>query len=541
MASAWETSDWERNVVGRLRELASVALTDGTSADGGAAPRKRMSALFEWIVRWAGQPLPENWKRYSIAVAAVLTATFVRSLLDPWMGDAAPHACFLVATTFVAWRCGLGPALISIVLGALAATYFFVQPRGTLIHIAEADSRISLGSSLVVSLAISLLSESLRTVAAENARLYALARQADRRKDEFLAMLSHELRNPLVPIRNALFVLKAKGTLDPDLLAARELMQVQIEHLVRMVDDLLDVSRVSRGVIELRREPTLLAEVIRPAVDIAQPLIAEKEQRLTLSLTAQPVYANADRIRLTQALANLLNNAARYTEQGGQIWLATEVKDGTFILRVRDSGIGIEPDMLEKIFDLFQQGHSAGTYAQGGLGIGLTLARNLIEMHGGSVEATSPGLGQGSEFIVRLPTTSVPQASRRLPARTAEPAAGRRVLVVDDSQPSAESMARVLRLLGHDVQVSFDAASALEQARTFRPEVVLSDVSLPGMDGYRLATELRRMPGLGAVMLVAVTGHGQSEDRKRALESGFDLHMLKPINPDELAQLLAPS
>jgi signal transduction histidine kinase len=481
--------------------------------------------------------------RYASVLVAIAIATVLRSLLDPWLRNTAPHGLYLAATVYIAWRRGLGPALMCVVLGAITATFLFVQPRHALFTIYGVENQINLLLSMFLGVSVALLSESLRIAAAENALLYQQARDAEHRKDEFLAMLSHELRNPLVPIRNALYVLNAKGSDDPDIMAMRELVQRQVDHLIRMVDDLLDVSRMTRGLIELRREAIPACEVISAALEISRPLIDEKHQHITITLPPPDVRLHADRIRLTQAVANLLNNAARYTEPEGNIWASAEVQDGTLVVRIRDTGVGLSPPMLTRIFDMFEQVDAPGKHAQGGLGIGLTLARSLIEMHGGTIEAHSAGLGHGSEFVVRLPVVREtqmyerPDISRPAKPRLQQPR--RRVLVIDDSVPAAQSMARVLELWKHDVRICYDAASALEMARTFQPEVVLSDISLPEMNGYQLAVRLRRLPGMEHARLIAITGHGQAEDRPRALQAGFDVHLLKPVSPDELAELLS--
>jgi CheY-like chemotaxis protein/two-component sensor histidine kinase len=320
-------------------------------------------------------------------------------------------------------------------------------------------------------------------------------------------------------------------------------MQRQVDHLIRMVDDLLDVSRMTRGLIELRREAVPASEVISAALEIARPLVDDKQQHMSVSLPAPQVKLHADRIRLTQALANLLNNAARYTEAGGKIWVTGETEDQYLVVRIRDTGVGLAPVMIGRIFHLFEQVDAPGKRAQGGLGIGLTLARSLVEMHGGAIEAHSAGLGRGSEFIVRLPIVREtqlyerPPANRLAPARPNQPR--RRVLVIDDSVPTAQSMARVLELWNHEVRVCYDAASALETARSFQPEVVLSDISLPGMDGYELAAQLRRLPGMRESRLIAITGHGTADDSVRSREAGFDLRLLKPVSPDTLAEILS--
>ena len=321
-------------------------------------------------------------------------------------------------------------------------------------------------------------------------------------------------------------------------------MERQVEQLVRLVDDLLDVSRVMRGKIDLRREPVEFAAVVARAVETAQPLIDAQGHRLDISLPQESLLLSADPVRLAQVIGNLLTNATKYTEASGHILLSARRDGGTAVLRVRDTGIGIAPDMLPHVFDLFVQVDHAASRSQGGLGIGLTLVKNLVEMHGGTVEAHSGGLGRGSEFVVRLPLAAPghrdsgdnPAGGRR-PEPTRQ--SGRRVMVVDDNRDAAESLAMLLGLQGHEVTVAHDGPSALELAQSFRPAAVFLDLGMPGMDGYEVARRLRRQPGLEGVVLAALTGWGQPEDRRRTAEAGFDHHLVKPPEPDVVQGLLA--
>jgi PAS domain S-box-containing protein len=364
----------------------------------------------------------------------------------------------------------------------------------------------------------------------------------DSRKDEFLAMLGHELRNPLAPIRNAVKLMRLRGSDDPELHWARDVIDHQVQQMARLVDDLLDVSRITRGKVTLHKETVDVASLAADAVEISRPLIDARKQDLSVDLPPEPVLLDADPVRLAQVLANLLTNAAKYTGEGGQIRLSVVREGEEAVFRVRDTGIGIPEEMLSCIFDLFIQLDHSLDRSQGGLGIGLTLVRRLVEMHGGRVEALSDGPGRGSEFVVRLPALSatrrpsIPtpdgtQSDRACPAR--------RVLIIDDNVHSAESLALVLRYSGHAVQTAFDGSSALEAARACPPEVVLLDIGLPDMDGYEIARRL-----LGAVdqrieLLVAMTGYAEDEARRRSEQAGFDLHLVKPIDPDEVLALLA--
>jgi PAS domain S-box-containing protein len=377
--------------------------------------------------------------------------------------------------------------------------------------------------------------------ALENARLYAELKDADRQKNEWIAMLAHELRNPLAPIRNALHVMKMPGAAPEAVVQAREMTERQVQHIVRLVDDLLDVSRIIRGMVELRKEPIDLAEVAARGAETAQPMIEARGQQLIVSVPPELVRLAGDPTRLTQVVSNLLHNAAKFSERSGRIWLTVERQGAEAVLRVRDEGVGISAELLPRVFELFTQGDRTLERSQGGLGIGLTVVRKLVALHGGTVTASSAGPGRGSEFVVRLPgvleasglgpTTGGPGTSLAPPAR--------RVLVVDDNVDAAESVAMLLRLAGHDVRVAHNGPEAVQVATTYRPEVVVLDIGLPGMSGYEVARSLRQDPQFRDTLLVAVTGYGQEEDRQRSEEAGFDHHLTKPVDPDRLQLLLA--
>jgi signal transduction histidine kinase len=359
------------------------------------------------------------------------------------------------------------------------------------------------------------------------------------RKDEFLATLGHELRNPLAPIRNSARILRMKRLDDPETRPLCEMMERQVLHMTRLVDDLLDVSRVSRGEIHLRNEAVDLLAVVRGAVDIVKPLIDKCGHRLVLDLPDSPLLLRGDRTRLEQALANLLNNAAKYTPHEGRIDLSVEGTDDSALIRVRDNGIGIRPEIAPHVFELFFQGDTLPGQLNEGLGIGLTLVRRLVEMHGGTVEARSEGSGRGSAFTVSLPLAqpeSSPEPARHTDGSTNK---GLRVLAVDDNQDALQSTALLLELSGYEVQQAHDGSEGLAKARPFMPDVVLLDIGLPGMDGYEVARKLRKLPGLERVLIVALTGYSQAEDRQRSAEAGFDHHLTKPVDPDELQALLA--
>jgi PAS domain S-box-containing protein len=367
-------------------------------------------------------------------------------------------------------------------------------------------------------------------------------READRRKDEFLAILAHELRNPLAPICTALEILRTPAANSKAIQQAQEVMQRQVHHLVRLVDDLLDVSRIMRGKIELRPESIDLRTVVARAVETAQPIIDSQEHELIVSLPPEPVMLTVDPIRFGQIINNLLTNAAKYTEHGGHIWLTAEHVADQITIRVRDTGIGIPKEMLPQVFQLFTQVDSSVTRSQGGLGIGLTLVQNLVELNGGSVEAHSEGLGKGSEFVVRLPMPADGSASvlpqhhitRPIPASSKH-----RILVVDDNADAADSLTMLLKFGGHQVDVAHDGLTALDKAKLQTPEVVFLDVGMPRMDGLEVARRMRQLPETETAVLVALTGWGSDEDRRRTREAGFDFHMVKPVTHEAVDQLLA--
>ncbi len=387
--------------------------------------------------------------------------------------------------------------------------------------------------------------EELRAEIQQRRRAEEKLRLADQRKDEFLAMLAHELRNPLAPIRNALHIISMRG---PErrqgVRQAWEIIDRQMEHLVRLVDDLLDVSRITRGKINLQKEPLDVATVVSRAVEGSRPLMDERRHTLRVTMPSDAGRVEGDPVRLAQVLWNLLNNAAKYTPEGGQVWLTVEKGQGEVVLRVRDSGMGIPVEILPQVFDLFTQGERTLDRAEGGLGIGLTLVRQLTEMHDGTVEAFSAGPGRGSEFVVRLPLLLESGATPAADGRIAEeghgrPSAPRRILVVDDNRDSAESLATLLRLIGNEVRTAHDGRQALEVAAQQQPDMVLLDIGLPELNGYEVARRLRTEPGYGRAVLVALTGYGGEEDRRRSLSAGFDHHMVKPVDFDALQTLLA--
>ena len=399
----------------------------------------------------------------------------------------------------------------------------------------------------------------LLAVSLENARLYRLAqeeiqerryaeqvlhrtkeelREANLRKDEFLATLGHELRNPLNPIRSAIEVLRRKGVSDPDVRWGHELIDRQVVHLTRLIDDLLDVSRITQGKLELRLERVELNRVLAGCLDVLRPALDAAGQTAVLRNTEEPLHLEADPVRLTQIFSNLLDNAAKYSGSVRSIEVEVEKRDSKGAVIVTDHGTGIAADHLPHVFDLFYQVDRSMGRAHGGLGIGLTLVKRLVEMHGGSVQASSDGPGQGSRFVVLLPLVSQNMSKGESLPETPGALRPMRLLIADDNRDSAQSMARLLRSLGHQVRVAYDGEEAFRAAENDRPDALILDIGMPRLDGYELAQRVRAASWGRDVSLIAATGWGQDEDRRRSLESGFDAHLVKPIDPRVLLEIL---
>ena len=374
----------------------------------------------------------------------------------------------------------------------------------------------------------------------ERKRMEAMEEQG-RRVTEFLAMLAHELRNPLAPIRNALGILAVSREASPQVAWCREVIERQTTHLTRLVDDLLDMSRITRGKLQMNGGPMDVNAAVQRAVEAAKPLIEARRHRIDVRTTTEALPVNGDMTRLTQVVLNLVNNAAKYTPEGGHVEVDVYAEGDEAVVRVRDNGLGIPPELLERVFDLFAQGERTLDRSEGGLGIGLTLARRIVILHGGSITAKSEGVGKGATFTVRLPRLrleTMPSESREtgldLPLNTRK----RSILVVDDNNDAASSIAMFLRMMGHDVEIEHDGSAALHHITSTPPEIVLLDIGLPGLDGYEVARRVRERPEGQGIRLYAMTGYGQEEDRKRALASGFDAHLVKPVPPSELIRLI---
>ena len=390
---------------------------------------------------------------------------------------------------------------------------------------------------------VATLVSTVRTALRARERQYQIRRhltelrQADQRKDEFLATLGHELRNPLSPLLTSLELLRPAATTEPVVARVVAVMQRQASHLVRLVDDLLEVSRITRGLIEVQREPVEVAEVLAAAVETSRPVIEASEHRLTVDVPDERLTIMGDSVRLTQVFANLLNNAAKYTDPGGSIELTLRRARDTVFISVRDSGIGIDREHLASVFDMFTQVSRSDRRTQGGLGIGLTLVRSLVALHGGSVAASSEGPGRGSTFEVRLPLVAVATAVR--PAKDRRQGfEGWRVLVVDDNQDATETLQTLLETLGARVAAAGNGREALVQFERFEPDAVLLDIGMPGMDGYEVARRIRALPRGATTPLIALTGWGQQDDIRRCFEAGFDHHLVKPLDVDRLLEIV---
>jgi signal transduction histidine kinase/ActR/RegA family two-component response regulator len=489
-------------------------------------------------------PASAGVTRYCVAVGVVVLIAALRAALAPLLGEQAPLLPFVLGVLLSAYLAGRGPALLASALTPVLATLWFTSwpmdapPWQWPLHVVF---------FLVLAVLTTLLMHGMQVTvnaAAENARRTERSaralREANQRKDEFLAMLAHELRNPLTPVRNLAHIL-GRGMPDAGTVRrAARMLERQANHLTHLVDDLLDVARITHRRIQLKREIVNAEEFVTMALETVQPTLSARRQVVTLSPPSSEAYVEGDVVRLSQIVTNLLTNASKYSPEGARIQAAISADVGEVQVAVSDPGAGIDPQLLPHVFDLFLQGDRSLDRAQGGLGIGLTIVKHLAEMHGGGVEASSLGLGKGSEFRLRLPRAARPIKD---PAASPPPRARvrrRRVLVVDDSNDCAESLRDVLRLDGHTAVVVNDGPAALSMLDEFPADVVLLDVGLPRMDGYMVAHAIRARyaPGKPRPRIVALTGYGREEDRQSALRSGFDEHLTKPVEPERLLQVL---
>jgi signal transduction histidine kinase/ActR/RegA family two-component response regulator len=489
-------------------------------------------------------PLRHPLARYSLAIAAVTLTTWANFYIQALASNEVKPLPYVPVLIVITYYAGLLPALLFVVLASVALTYWWMEPIGSLHVAGTADMYVLvfflLASSAIiaVSLAARRLVTNLRLQESRLRAAEAVLRESNRRKDEFLAILAHELRNPLAPIRYAGRMLKAPLTQDR-MVHVSDMIERQLAHMTRLLDDLLDNSRVSRGVLELRLEPLDLRAAIEAAIDATRPSFENAGQTLLTRVSASPLPVDGDRVRLTQTLGNLLDNASKYSEPGTQIEIETRETAEEVIVEVRDHGIGISQELLPKVFELFTQGNH-GTARAKGLGIGLALTQQLVTMHGGRIEAHSEGPGLGSRFVLTLPRRRGVPATPDPPLPAAVPdVRGVRILIADDNIDAAESLALILELAKHSPRVAHDGASALALAETFHPQIALLDIGLPDMTGLDLARQIRARSWGSSMRLIAVTGWGQESDRRKSTEAGFDEHLTKPVDPDQLLLRIA--
>jgi signal transduction histidine kinase/ActR/RegA family two-component response regulator len=496
-----------------------------------------------------------RWVAYFVAVATTLIALLVR-LQSAWLFETATFMPFFMAILISAWIGGWKPGALATVLGGVAALWFLMDPVGSLVISDQADA-VQMLLYLSMGLAISLVCQwlhnardrasamrsditELQRMEENLRRLAADLAEADRRKDRFLATLSHELRNPLAPIRNALELMKRSprdaGTVD----IARAAMERQLVQMVRLVDDLLDVSRITRDKLELRREMVTLQSVLDNAVEAAQPCITEHGHALSVALPQAPVWLNVDPTRTAQVFSNLLNNAAKYTDDGGSLQLLARIEGEDAVVSVIDNGVGVPPQQVAQVLEMFGQVDGTLERSEGGLGIGLSLAKRLVEMHNGRIDLRPAAGGHGTEVEVRLTSVSAPlRHASTLPA-TAPMVQQHccRVLVVDDNVDSTQTLAMMLDVMGHQTRVANDGMEAVRIAHEFQPDLVLLDIGMPRLNGYEACRQIREQAWATAVTMVAVTGWGQDEDRRRSKDAGFDLHLVKPLDPAVVERMM---
>jgi signal transduction histidine kinase len=508
------------------------------------------------------------WLAYLVAVLGTIGVLALMRLGGARLLQISGYLPLMFPVILAAWLGGLWPGILATALSLTGATLLLREPLGG-VYLPSAQVLLMLLRSLILGVLVSVILETLhrtrRGLERERAQLQSEIRRrdeaeervrllnrdlqrreealltADRRKDEFLATLAHELRNPLAPLLNGLQVIRLAGNDSRLVTESREMMERQVAQMVHLIDDLLDVSRITQGKLTLRRERADLAQIVRAAVETSRPLIDERAHGLAIKLPDEPVLVDGDPTRLAQVLSNLLNNGAVYTDRGGRLDLVVEPSDGWASIRVRDNGVGMSSDTLSRVFDLYTQARPARDAQRGGLGIGLHLSRRLVEMHGGRLEASSDGPGHGSEFVIHLPAAhgTPDSATDAASGSGALPLFARRVVVADDNTDSAKSLAILFRMAGADVRTAHNGPEALEAMAAFSPDVAFIDIGMPGMSGYEVATEARRRPWGAAVTLIALTGWGQDDDKRLSQEAGFDLHLVKPVSASRLRSLIA--
>jgi signal transduction histidine kinase/CheY-like chemotaxis protein len=494
------------------------------------------------------------WPAYGIAVVVAGIALALRWRFGPILHNHLPLLTMYAAVAFAAWYGGYGPGLLVTALGFTAAYFLGLKSEGTGPITSGADAVPDLivyaaGCLLLTGLGAGLRraldratdrQRRLEQEILERRRAEEKLREADRRKDEFLAILAHELRNPLHPIRTATAFLREAALPAPELREAGDVIDRQVRQLAGLLDDLLDVARITQGKLQLRLDTVELTAIVARALETARPLVEGRRHELTVTRPLAPVYVRGDETRLEQVFFNLLDNAAKYTPDDGRLFVIVEPQDTYVNVTVRDEGIGIAPEFLPHVFEMFSRAGDALERSSGGLGIGLALVRRFVELHGGSVDARSSGIGSGSEFAVRLPIVSAPpvrQDHDGAPERT--PAPKYRVLVVDDNADGADTMKAMLEFLGNEVRVAYDGIEAIDKAASFLPDVLLLDIGLPKLNGYEVAQRIRSQSWGARAVLIAVSGWGQEEDKARARAAGFDHHLTKPVDLEELIDLFA--
>lgn len=481
-----------------------------------------------------------------MAAAAVGGALAARSLLHPLLGENRPFLTFLGAVAVAAWAGGAVATVCAVALGYLAANFFFMNPQWAFYFDAASardwGNALAFASlSLIISLPILALKRSRRSDAkhrAEIAHLLDEAREVNRYQANFLAMLSHELRNPLSPLSNALQIWPRVSSDPVEMERLRAVMSRQVQQLTRLLDDLLDATRIARGKLELRREPTDLRLLLATARETVQPLLDAYGHQLQIALPDEPLNLDADPARLTQVFANLLHNAAKFTQRGGRIALRVDVDNSQVTVRISDNGPGIPLVARDRIFEPFFQAQNS---RRGGLGLGLSLAKQFVELHAGTIAVHSDAEIGGSEFVVTLPFIDGPLCRVESPSAVGRPLPRHRILVVDDVPESADTLAQALNLLGQEATPMYDGTHALDWIDQHRPDIVILDVAMPELDGYEVARRIRASTPIASIRLVALTGFGQPDDRARATAAGFDMHLTKPASFTQLQQLLSTS
>lgn len=494
----------------------------------------------------------QRLKRYGIAFGTTALAIWARYHLDPYVEHECPFSLFYLSVLLTAWIAGSGPAYLAVMLGTISAAYFFIKPQSSM-SIDSVSEIIQLSIYVLVNCVAALLFDRLhrqRQLAEQRSRdneqLSQTLREADERKDEFLALLAHELRNPLAPIRSGLEIIEREPELSATVRRIQRVIERQTNHLVRLTNDLLDVSRFSRGKLELQVAQLDLRDAVDDAIEMTSGQFAERSHLFQRLVPDQPVWVEGDRVRLTQLTANLLGNAAKYTPSGGRVVLEIAPNDNTVAIVIRDNGIGFPPEEAENILEPFRQMDTSRTRDYGGLGLGLSIVQRLSQLHGGRLAVESGGPGRGSCFTVTLPLAPhkalAPDSTDATapPPRPADPAdpasSSKRVLVVEDGHDAAELLRDLLESEGYDVSLAADGVAALQLVATEMPHVCIMDIGLPGMDGYELARRIRRMETQCRTRLIAVTGWGSDSDRQQSQEAGFDVHLVKPIVYSELLQ-----